>query len=186
MFLILPCIDTVARVDTRIKTFDVPPQKVCSTLHAYCSTIHGRIKGTAGSINAIFSSTGLYIFSSTHTPYIIFPQILSKDSVTVHVDAIVNFRIVDPVLSINNVVDVDRATKLLAQTTLRNILGSHKLSELLESRNTLQQQLRVREGRWGGGLCVSLSVSLLLLWRALTLWGQLRYEQNFNAFCSVQ
>ncbi len=71
-----------------------------------------------------------------------FFQILSKDSVTVNVDAIVNFRIVDPVVSVVKVTNADRATRLLAQTTLRNILGSHKLSELLESRESIQQQLR--------------------------------------------
>ena len=69
-------------------------------------------------------------------------QILSKDSVTVNVDAIVIFRIVDPVISVVKVTNADRATRLLAQTTLRNILGSHKLSELLESRESIQQQLR--------------------------------------------
>lgn len=61
---------------------------------------------------------------------------------TVNVDAIVIFRIVDPVVSVVRVRDADRATRLLAQTTLRNILGAHKLSELLESRESIQQQLR--------------------------------------------
>ena len=69
-------------------------------------------------------------------------QILTKDSVTVHVDAIVNFRIVNPVMSVKNVRNADYATRQLAQTTLRNILGSHKLSELLELRDTIQQQLQ--------------------------------------------
>ncbi len=59
-----------------------------------------------------------------------------------NVDAIVNFRIVDPVMSVVKITNADWATRLLAQTTLRNILGSHKLSELLESRDTIQQQLR--------------------------------------------
>ena len=69
-------------------------------------------------------------------------QILTKDSVTVHVDAIVNFRITNPVMSVKNVRNADYATRQLAQTTLRNILGSHKLSELLELRDTIQQQLQ--------------------------------------------
>lgn len=45
-------------------------------------------------------------------------------------------------MSIKNVRNADYATRQLAQTTLRNILGSHKLSELLELRDTIQQQLQ--------------------------------------------
>ena len=59
-----------------------------------------------------------------------------------NVDAIVNFRIVDPVVSVVKVRNADWATRLLAQTTLRNILGAHKLSEILECRDSIQKQLR--------------------------------------------
>ena len=45
-------------------------------------------------------------------------------------------------MSVKNVRNADYATRQLAQTTLRNILGSHKLSELLELRDTIQQQLQ--------------------------------------------
>lgn len=58
------------------------------------------------------------------------------------VDAIVNYFIFNPVMSVNNIYNANAATQLLAQTTLRNILGSHKLSELLELRETIQQQLQ--------------------------------------------
>ncbi len=51
-------------------------------------------------------------------------QILSKDSVTVAVDAVVYFRISNATVSVTNVEDAARSTKLLAQTTLRNILGT--------------------------------------------------------------
>ena len=50
-------------------------------------------------------------------------QILTKDSVTVTVDAVVYYRIRDAIMSVCNVDDVQKATKLLAQTTLRNMLG---------------------------------------------------------------
>ena len=50
-------------------------------------------------------------------------EILSKDSVTVSVDAVVYFRTSDPIASVNNVDDAIYSTKLLAQTTLRNALG---------------------------------------------------------------
>jgi len=71
-------------------------------------------------------------------------QILTKDSVTVHVDAVVNYHIFNAVMSVKNITDANRATQLLAQTTLRNILGTHKLAELLSARDVLQEQLRVR------------------------------------------
>ena len=75
---------------------------------------------------------------------------------TVNVDAIVQFRIRDPVASIKYVNDVLHATRLLAQTTLRNSLGAHTLSEILSSKDTIQNQMRVREqgsgGKIAGGL----------------------------------
>lgn len=80
-------------------------------------------------------------------------QILSRDSVTVHVDAIVNYFIFDPILSVNMVFNANAATHLLAQTTLRNILGSHKLAEILELREgiqaSLQKQLDEATDQWG-------------------------------------
>lgn len=60
-----------------------------------------------------------------------------------HVDAVVNFHIFNSVMSVKNITDANRATQLLAQTTLRNILGTVRLSELLSARETLQEQLRV-------------------------------------------
>ena len=79
-------------------------------------------------------------------------QILTKDSVTVNVDAIVQFRIRDPVASIKYVNNAAHATRLLAQTTLRNSLGAHTLSEILSSKDTIQEQMRVRErGKEGEG-----------------------------------
>ena len=66
---------------------------------------------------------------------------------TVNVDAIVQFRIRDPVASIKYVNNAAHATRLLAQTTLRNSLGAHTLSEILSSKDTIQEQMRVREKR---------------------------------------
>ena len=60
-----------------------------------------------------------------------------------HVDAVVYYRIFDPIISITNVVDVKRATKLLAQTTLRTVLGGHTLAEILSHRDVMQQQFQV-------------------------------------------
>uniref|UniRef100_A0AC35UAK8 PHB domain-containing protein n=1 Tax=Rhabditophanes sp. KR3021 TaxID=114890 RepID=A0AC35UAK8_9BILA len=59
-------------------------------------------------------------------------EILSRDSVTVSVEAVIYFRISNPVISVTNVNDAQFSTKLLAQTTLRNVLGTKTLSEILQ------------------------------------------------------
>ncbi len=72
--------------------------------------------------------------------YAVPPQeILSKDSVTVSVDAVVYFRTSDPIASVNNVDDAIYSTKLLAQTTLRNALGMKTLTEMLTEREGIAQ-----------------------------------------------
>ena len=63
------------------------------------------------------------------------PQtVLTKDSVSVKVDGVVYYRIRDPCLAVNNVANAQHATKLLAQTTLRNQLGAHTLAGVLADR----------------------------------------------------
>lgn len=69
-------------------------------------------------------------------------EILSKDSVTVAVDAVVYFRISNPTISVTNVEDAPRSTKLLAQTTLRNVLGMKTLAEMLSDRDHIAQQMK--------------------------------------------
>uniref|UniRef100_A0A914XFU9 Band 7 domain-containing protein n=1 Tax=Plectus sambesii TaxID=2011161 RepID=A0A914XFU9_9BILA len=64
-------------------------------------------------------------------------EILSKDSVTVSVDAVIFFRVSNPVISVTNVNDAQFSTKLLAQTTLRNVLGTKTLSEMLSERDNI-------------------------------------------------
>ncbi|KRX44897.1 Protein unc-1, partial [Trichinella murrelli] len=72
--------------------------------------------------------------------YAVPPQeILSKDSVTVSVDAVVYFRTSDPIAAVNNVDDAIYSTKLLAQTTLRNALGMKTLTEMLCEREAIAQ-----------------------------------------------
>ncbi|VDN20154.1 unnamed protein product [Gongylonema pulchrum] len=55
-------------------------------------------------------------------------EILSRDSVTVSVEAVIYFRVNNPVISVTNVNDAQFSTKLLAQTTLRNVLGTRTLN----------------------------------------------------------
>ncbi|XP_061377947.1 band 7 protein AGAP004871-like isoform X2 [Danaus plexippus] len=66
---------------------------------------------------------------------------LTKDSLTVSVDAVVFYKIVDPVLAVIGVTDYKVSTHFLAATTLRNALGTRKLAELLASRPDVSQQV---------------------------------------------
>jgi regulator of protease activity HflC (stomatin/prohibitin superfamily) len=95
LFVIIPFIDRMVRVDLRVVTLDVPPQDV-----------------------------------------------ITKDNVTVKVNAVVYFRVVDPQNSVVKVLDHIRATSQIAQTTLRNVLGQVELDELLASREKLNQMLQ--------------------------------------------
>ena len=86
-------------------------------------------------------------------PFILFClQILTKDSVTVRVDAVVFYRIYNPTMSIINVENANSATYFVAQTTLRNVLGTKKLSELLTDRDSIGDEMQVtrRDGVMGG------------------------------------
>ena len=95
LFLIIPFIDRMVKVDLRIVTMDVPAQEV-----------------------------------------------ITKDNVTVRVNAVIYFRVVDPEASVVKVLDHFRATSQIAQTTLRNVLGQSELDELLAEREKLNQTLQ--------------------------------------------
>jgi len=95
LFLIIPFIDRMIKVDLRVVTMDVPSQEV-----------------------------------------------ITKDNVTVRVNAVVYFRVVDPESSVVKVLDHIRATSQISQTTLRNILGQSELDELLMQREKLNQMLQ--------------------------------------------
>jgi len=69
-------------------------------------------------------------------------DVITKDNVTVGVDAVVYFRVVDAEAAVVKVLDHIRATSLISQTTLRNILGQHELDELLTQREKLNQALQ--------------------------------------------
>ncbi|KPP79752.1 erythrocyte band 7 integral membrane protein-like, partial [Scleropages formosus] len=80
-------------------------------------------------------------------------EILTKDSVTVSVDGVVYFRVSSPISSVANVSDADCSTRLLAQTTLRNVLGTKNLAELLSDRegisHSMQASLDEATDSWG-------------------------------------
>ncbi|MFC1985350.1 slipin family protein [Chloroflexota bacterium] len=95
LFLIIPFVDRMVKVDLRVITMDVPSQEV-----------------------------------------------ITKDNVTVRVNAVVYFRVVSPEDSVVKVLDHIRATSQISQTTLRNVLGQSELDELLTEREKLNQMLQ--------------------------------------------
>jgi len=71
------------------------------------------------------------------------PQdVISRDNVSVKVNAVVYFRVVDPQKAIINVEHFYEATSQLAQTTLRSVLGKHELDEMLVERDKLNDDIR--------------------------------------------
>jgi regulator of protease activity HflC (stomatin/prohibitin superfamily) len=69
-------------------------------------------------------------------------DVISKDNVSVKVNAVVYFRVVDPAFAINKVENFGQATSQLAQTTLRSVLGKHELDDMLSKRDQLNQDVQ--------------------------------------------
>ena len=95
LFIIIPFVDRIVKVDLRVVTMDVPSQEV-----------------------------------------------ITKDNVTVRVNAVVFLRVVDPESAVVKVLDHIRATSQISQTTLRNVLGQSELDELLSQREKLNETLQ--------------------------------------------
>ena len=80
-------------------------------------------------------------------------DLITRDNVSVKVNAVLYFRVVDPQKAIVNVEDFMEATGQLAQTTLRSVLGQHELDELLAERDRLnadiQEILDAQTDNWG-------------------------------------
>jgi regulator of protease activity HflC (stomatin/prohibitin superfamily) len=95
IFVIIPFVDRMVKVDLRVITMDVPYQEV-----------------------------------------------ITKDNVTVKVNAVVYFRVLDPESSVIKVLDFIRATSQISQTTLRSVLGQSELDDLLSQREKLNQILQ--------------------------------------------
>lgn len=80
-------------------------------------------------------------------------DVISHDNVSVHVNAVVYFRVIEPEKAIIQVEQFHDATSQLAQTTLRSVLGQHELDEMLAERDRLnadiQQILDKQTDAWG-------------------------------------
>lgn len=106
LILVIPFVQTVARVDLRVIVMDVPPQDV-----------------------------------------------ISRDNVSVKVNAVLYFRVLEPAHATLEVENYYEATSQLAQTTLRSVLGQHDLDEMLAERDKLnlaiQEILDKQTAPWG-------------------------------------
>lgn len=69
-------------------------------------------------------------------------EAITRDNVTIKVNAVVYFRVIDPEKALVNVEDYRRATWLISQTTLRSVLGQSELDELLAQRDKINQTLQ--------------------------------------------
>jgi len=80
-------------------------------------------------------------------------DVISRDNVSVKVNAVLYFRVIDPERAIIQVANFMEATSQLAQTTLRSVLGKHELDEMLAERERLniaiQQVLDAQTDAWG-------------------------------------
>lgn len=80
-------------------------------------------------------------------------DVISRDNVSVKVNAVIYFRVVDAQKAIIQVEDYNMATSQLAQTTLRSVLGQHELDEMLASRDKLNNDIQAilddQTNAWG-------------------------------------
>lgn len=80
-------------------------------------------------------------------------EIITKDNISIVVDAVVYYHVENPVLVITKVVNFDRSTTMLGQTTLRSVLGQHELDEILTSKDNvnaiLKNSLTETMSSWG-------------------------------------
>jgi regulator of protease activity HflC (stomatin/prohibitin superfamily) len=80
-------------------------------------------------------------------------DVISRDNVSVKVNAVIYFRVIDPQKAIINVEDFFEATSQLAQTTLRSVLGQHELDEMLAERDKLNHDIQTildaQTDNWG-------------------------------------
>jgi len=109
-------------------------------------------------------------------------DLISRDNVTVHVSAVLYFRVVDPERAIIQVEQFFVATSELAQTTLRSVLGQHDLDEMLSQREKLnadiQNILDEQTASWGIKVTnVEIKhIDVVKLFDTPQLSGMLRFE----------
>lgn len=164
--MILQGSSSSCRAQTALLTWTCAPSPSTSHHRRYDSLIPNRVKHSVPLIHAQVCG-----FSGGNPPVIrfenlIFPpfccQVLTKDSVTVSVDGVVYYRVQNAILAVANITNADAATRLLAQTTLRNVLGTKSLAEILSDREEIAHSMQVNQH---SSLCLTL-VSMVAQWYA--------------------
>lgn len=136
LFFILPCTDSLINVDMRTITFDIPPQEV--------RIAHSQSRQTSPPSHSWDKTPPCYVFHPS-TSHCSARKVLTKDSVTVSVDGVVYYRVQNAILAVANITNADAATRLLAQTTLRNVLGTKNLAEILSDREEIAHSMQVNQ-----------------------------------------
>lgn len=136
-FLIVPFVLLVILLMSGIKILKEYERGVIFTL--------GRFSGVKGP-GLIFVIPGIQHMNKADLRVLVFdvPQqdVISRDNVSVKVNAVVYFRIIDPERSVIQVANFLEATSQLAQTTLRSVLGRHELDEMLAERDKLNSDIQ--------------------------------------------
>lgn len=104
--------------------------------------IHGGAKGPG--LFFIYPCTDSVITVDMRTrSFDINPQeILTKDQLTVTVDAVMYLKIIDPIRSVTKIDNVNNACKMLGATTLRNVLGTYNMTDILGQREAINEKMK--------------------------------------------
>jgi regulator of protease activity HflC (stomatin/prohibitin superfamily) len=102
----------------------------------------GNVKGPGLRILVPFIDRMFKVDLRTVTMEVPPQEVITKDNVTIKVNAVVYFNVMNPVDAVIRIANHLSATSLIAQTTLRNILGQHELDEILAEREKIGQALQ--------------------------------------------
>lgn len=148
MYLIIPVVLLIFLVISAIRILNEYERGVIFTL--------GRYTGTRGpGLVLVIPFVQRMVRMDLRTIVLDVPtqDVISRDNVSVKVNAVVYFRIVDPARAVIQVANPFEATSQLSQTTLRSVLGQHELDEMLGQRDRLnidiQQILDHATDAWG-------------------------------------
>lgn len=148
MFLIVAAVIVLLLVFSAIKILNEYERGVVFTLGRYTGT-----KGPGVVLVVPFIQRMVKVDLRVIVLDVPTQDVISRDNVSVKVNAVVYFRIVDPARAIIQIANPFEATSQLAQTTLRSVLGQHELDEMLSERDKLnvdiQRILDLATDAWG-------------------------------------
>jgi regulator of protease activity HflC (stomatin/prohibitin superfamily) len=137
MYLIVPAVVILLLLISAIKVLNEYERGVMFTLGRYTGT-----KGPGIIIVIPFIQRMVKMDLRTIVLDVPTQDVISRDNVSVKVNAVVYFRIIDPARAVIQVASPFEATSQLAQTTLRSVLGQHELDEMLSQRDKLNVDIQ--------------------------------------------